>query len=205
MMILTNPLHQAPNEAEAKTNPPPMPWYVAYCKPHQEALADENLRRQRYQTIMPLYKQVKLVRKKWVTKMEAMFPRYLFFQPEHVEHSIAPVRSTLGVATVVRFGNVPATLTDDSLQNLLSLVALHNLEDDAQLSPFQPGVAVEVVEGAFATLRGLVAVNATTRVTVLLDMLGKQQSLELPPAALRIIAHSELKLGNINNMGEVNP
>jgi hypothetical protein len=50
--------------------------------------------------------------KAWPCATGPMFPRYVFFRPGSAGQSIAPVRSTLGVSHVVRFGATPATVDD---------------------------------------------------------------------------------------------
>ena len=61
-------------------------WLPAYAKPRQEALAEGHLRR-----------------RKWTWVEEPLFPRYLFVWATD-EQSWAPVRSTVGVTSLVRFG-----------------------------------------------------------------------------------------------------
>lgn len=169
-----------------KTTDENFPWYVVYAKPHQEKLAQENLERQDFQTLLPTIKVVKLVRQKWQEKFEPMFPRYIFFQPTRAQQSLHSVRSTLGVHRLVRFGDTPASLTPASMENLLLMIETHNGEDYTQLTPLQPGKEVEVHHGAFVGQRGLVSAVSAERVWVLLEILGKRQEIAFEPSALRV-------------------
>ena len=85
-------------------------------KPRQEPIAEENLQRQGYDTYLPRIRLRKRKRNKWVDAVEPLFPRYLFIQVDPDQHSLAPVRSTLGVAKLVRFGQllrpVPESVID---------------------------------------------------------------------------------------------
>jgi transcriptional antiterminator RfaH len=80
-----------------------MHWLLAYTKPRQETLAEENLRRQGFEVICPQLRVQKLRRRKWTWVEEPLFPRYLFVGAAD-QQSRAPVRSTVGVASLVRFG-----------------------------------------------------------------------------------------------------
>ena len=55
-----------------------MHWLLAYTKPRQEALAEENLRRQGFEVLCPQLRVQKLRRRKWTWVEEPLFPRYLF-------------------------------------------------------------------------------------------------------------------------------
>jgi hypothetical protein len=86
-------------------------WYVVYTKPRQEDIALINLERQGYQCYLPKMRIERIRRKKAVVLSEPMFPRYLFIRLDSSEQgkSWSPIRSTLGVARLVRFGTTAAT------------------------------------------------------------------------------------------------
>jgi transcriptional antiterminator RfaH len=118
-------------------------------------------------------------RKADLMRQEVMFPRYLFCQPAYPEQSIAPIRSTTGVLTLVRFGNLPAVLGEDIVAHIRSIEAHEQARDSADLSGLQVGAAVRVVAGPLATLEGIVSMVADGRVSVLFDLLGKPLHLTL--------------------------
>ena len=49
---------------------------------------------------------------------EPMFPRYVFFQPLHLNQSLAPVSSTRGVSHEFRFGQQVAAISLELLDVL---------------------------------------------------------------------------------------
>lgn len=54
---------------------------------------------------------------------QVLFPGYIFFAPpQHVEQSIAPVRSTLGITRVVHSGLELARISDRLLEDILAFV-----------------------------------------------------------------------------------
>jgi len=165
-----------------------MPWYVAHTKPRQEQLAHENLVRQGYGVYLPQLKVLKSLRHQQQVGFVPLFPRYLFFQPGHAEQSIAPVRSTQGVTSIVRFGGIPAVLRPDTLQGIRGFETRQNAADFAELSALQPGKTALVTSGPLAGLQGLVAMVSRQRVIVLMRMLGEETKVTLSPGELRLAA-----------------
>jgi transcriptional antiterminator RfaH len=79
-------------------------WQLLYTKPRAETWVEINLRRQGYAT---LYPQIRAR-----SGLRPLFPRYMFagFLPEQ---SPRPLRSTMGVLYVVRFGSEPTRVPHD--------------------------------------------------------------------------------------------
>lgn len=148
-------------------------WYAVVCKPRREVLAEANLLNQGYQVYLPRLATQTRRSGKWVASVEPLFPRYLFLATGNERQGLAPVRSTLGVSDLVRFGGQPATVPATLID------ALQQLEDTAtgtcaRRSPFQPGAKVEFRAGPFAGLAGVFELDAgEDRAFVLLDLLGK--------------------------------
>ncbi len=163
-------------------------WYVAQTKPRQEGVARENLLRQRYRVYLPRLKVLKQSRGRHEVGFEPLFPRYLFFQPGDAAHSIGPVRSTLGVASVVRFGGVPALMREESLERIRDFERSQNACDLSELTALQPGRSVVVTAGPLAGLQGLVAMVSKHRVIVLMQLLGEETRVGFAASALRLAA-----------------
>jgi transcriptional antiterminator RfaH len=60
----------------------------------------------------------KRVRGRYRSLVEPMFPRYLFIQLDDEGDDWGPIRSTIGVANMVRFGMMPARVPDGLVQLL---------------------------------------------------------------------------------------
>jgi len=152
-------------------------WYVAYTAPRREACASEQLARQGYRVYLPLY-----------GGLEPLFPRYLFFRPAHASQSIAPVRSTRGVQSIVRFGALYASVSPELIQAIREQEFLWARERDAH-RPLRPGqrVRVQCNAPALAGMEGLVQSAASRRVVVLMDILGRQTPVRLPSDSLEAV------------------
>jgi transcriptional antiterminator RfaH len=172
----------------AETGQANLPWYVVNTKARQEQSACENLARQGYLVYLPKIKVIKRIRGLQQAQLEPMFPRYIFLQPSSTAQSLAPVRSTLGVATIVRFGQEPAQMRGEVLQSIRSFEEQRNAAKDADISPLQPGQQVRVADGPLAGLEGLISSVSKQRVIVLLQLLGQDTEVRLSKHQL-LVAH----------------
>ncbi len=159
-------------------------WYLVYCKPRQETVARENLERQGYATYLPLLREVRRRQGRRVTVVAPMFPRYLFIHLSSQSDNWAPIRSTLGVVSIVRFGRAAARVPD-------VLIAALKAREDGQgiqilpLEEYMPGRRVRITQGGFAGYEGIFqAASGRDRVTVLLDVLGRSARTTVDAASI---------------------
>lgn len=149
-------------------------WYAVSCKPRQESVAEEHLRRQGFHVYLPRIQVVKRRRGRWVDGVEALFPRYLFIRTDPDLCNVAPVRSTRGVNGLVRFGSHLAMVPDDVIAALQERQDPESgaLPNDRPL--FRAGESVKLVDGPLAGLEGIFCEqDGDMRVILLLDLLGK--------------------------------
>ena len=149
-------------------------WYLVYTKPRQEEVALTNLERQGYGVYLPRVRQWRRRQGRRTQVVEPLFPRYLFIHLNTQTDNWAPIRSTLGVATLVRFGREPARIPDDLVAFLKKREGEQGLHDWAE-PEYGVGDRVRVAEGAFLGYEGiLLARTSRERVVVLLDIVGRQ-------------------------------
>ena len=162
-------------------------WYLVQSKPNQEELAQENLDRQGYHTYLP---RTPVRRKKGgrVTRVIApMFPRYLFIALNQTDDNWAPIRSTIGVSTLVRFGMLPARVPTQLVDNLKKKENSEGYHP-TQKKEFDEGEVVRIAEGPFEGYEAIFsAKQAEDRVLVLLKVAEQYAKLTLEPAALEKI------------------
>jgi len=150
-----------------------LPWYVVHTKVRQEQTACENLARQGFTVYLPRINVLKRIRNRQQVQQEPLFPRYLFFQTGSAAQSIAPVRSTLGVTTIVRFGQEPAVLRPQTLASIRDFETRRNEAREEDISPFRPGERIRVVAGPLTGMEGLISGVSHERVVVLMHLLGE--------------------------------
>lgn len=154
-------------------------WYLAFSRPRLEPVARDQLLRQGYEAYLPLYKRIKKTADATQIVFEPMFARYLFVRPGRDGQSIAPIRSTTGVSHLVKFGITPGTLSPTLVDAVRVLEQQRNAADMEALSALRPGQQVRLLAPAFSKLQGLVQSVSSKRVTVLLELLGSPQRVEL--------------------------
>lgn len=164
-------------------------WYLIYCKPRQENVAKRNLERQGFVIYLPLARQYRRRRGQRVDVVAPLFPRYLFIYLSKETDNWRPIRSTLGVSSLVRFGQHPAAVPHD-------LVAFLQTRDDAQgvqdlpLPGFQAGQGVRVTEGVMREYEGIyLAKSGKDRVLILLEIMGKGTRVVVPSDHIEPITH----------------
>jgi transcriptional antiterminator RfaH len=149
-------------------------WFLIFTKPCGEQTAQAHLERQGYRVYYPRLLCPALRRGRWSEKIVALFPRYLFVQLDAASQSLSPVRSTVGVASIVRFGPEASAVPDSLVRELIGRAdpdsGLHRLAKGRRL---EPGARVSIIAGAFEGLDGIFERAAGgDRVVVLLNLLG---------------------------------
>ncbi len=173
----------SPSPITPSASPATLSWYVVHTKIRQEALAMTNLNRQGFECYVPMIKMEKMRRHKATLVKEPMFPRYLFIRLDTSGSgpSWSPIRSTLGVSQLVRFGGQPAVV-DSKLIELL-----RTREQGGQPERlFKSGERVVVAEGPFAGIEAIFkTADAESRSMILLEMLSKPVAMRIETASLR--------------------
>ena len=155
-------------------------WYLVQSKPRNELRALENLVRQGYETYLPLMEVERLQRGKLLKKMEPLFPRYLFLHLEEGNDNWGPIRSTMGVAGLVRFGQAYAVVSDEVL------AAVRARTQGVKKALFASGDSIRVVSGPLLGLEGVFEItDGEQRSFVLLEFMQKQQRVSVSTADLR--------------------
>ena len=148
-------------------------WYLVYCKPRQERVAVENLERQGYETYLPRVRETRRRAGQRIKVIAPLFPRYLFIHLDQEFDNWGPIRSTLGVLSLVRFGQSPARVPDELLAFLRGREDAEGVQS-IEPQPLKAGARVRVASGSLAGYEGIfLARTGRERVVVLLDILGK--------------------------------
>ncbi|KAA3632595.1 MAG: transcription/translation regulatory transformer protein RfaH [Proteobacteria bacterium] len=159
-------------------------WYLVYSKPRGEKLAVDNLERQGYHIYLPMLQTTRRQRGRLVDLVEPMFPRYLFISLDTSTDNWAPIRSTVGVTQMVRFGNQPALVPDQLVQLLMDRENELGLQTPPSRE-FEKGERVRIYDGPFKDYEAIfIARNSNERVVVLLEILGKESRVAIKPGHL---------------------
>jgi len=159
-------------------------WYLIHTKPRQERLAQENLERQGYSTYLPLAEIRRRRRGRMIRVIDAMFPRYLFINLSNETDDWRPIRSTIGVATLVKFGQVPVCVPNE----LISVLKERENSDgvhELMKNDYAPGDTVRIAEGPMEGFEGIFQCNTgRERSVLLIEIIQKQTKVEIETAKI---------------------
>jgi transcriptional antiterminator RfaH len=165
-------------------------WYLVHTKPSAETTARSNLERQGYEVYYPqLARTVRRVGA-WKETIGPLFPRYLFVRVVEGLQPLSPIRSTLGVANVVRFGLdyavVPFNVIRELREQADPVTGLHRLKPRS----LSRGAQIRIADGVFRGIEGVFErALGLDRVLVLLKLLGQSSSVDVP-AGFVVPAHA---------------
>ena len=149
-------------------------WYVVFCKPRQEVVAQANLEAQGFEVYLPRVRTRQFRRQRWVGAVEVLFPRYVFIRLDPRRQSTDSVRSTRGAIGLVRFGGLPTAVPEHIIASLkLREDVETGLHPDDRVQ-FTEGGAVRLIDGPLGGIEGVFSqYDGDERVIVLLELLGK--------------------------------
>lgn len=154
-------------------------WYVVKTKYRKEATAYENLERQGYHAYCPKMSFSKRIKGQWKKVTEPLFPCYLFIRLQVGLDNFSPIRSTLGVLDLVRFGRKPAVISGEIIAEIQEQELQH--KNSSNTGPlWNPGDEVEIVSGPFENTKGIFeSMCGDERVILLLNLLGRPSKVNL--------------------------
>jgi transcription antitermination factor NusG len=161
-------------------------WSVAQTEAQREATAAEWLARDGFETYLPKIKVVRQVirghtrwheRTRTISRVEPLFPSYLFVRIVDRWWSIG---NTIGVTRLLLAGDHPANVSDKEINKIMAqerggLIRL------PQPPGLKRGDQVRIVRGTFLHHIGIYdGMSGKQRERVLLDLLGRQVTVDLP-------------------------
>lgn len=169
--LRVSPSRSIPKVPVAKV--PKLGWYTISTKPHQEAVAEANIRRLGVETFCPQVKQQKLIRRKYETCVAPLFPGYMFARLD-LDHHYRFILFARGTKKIVCFGEEPAVVEDSLIEGIRSRLLDGRMLDLGR--EFNCGQVVRIDEGP---LHGLEAVferevTGAQRAVLLLKALSYQ-------------------------------
>jgi transcriptional antiterminator RfaH len=155
-------------------------WYLIRSKPREESTAHAQLQRQGFNAFFPRVQQSVRIRGRWSERVGPLFPRYLFLHADAARQSLAPVRSTLGVNEIVRFGSEYATVPLEIIRSLMAEANPDTGVHELRGPLFTAGSNVKIADGPFRGLEGVFeCADGEERVSILLEVLGRRTRVSL--------------------------
>jgi transcriptional antiterminator RfaH len=148
-------------------------WFVLATHAHREAEAMQHLTRQSFRAYCPMIvKHIRHARQNYDAP-RPLFPGYVFVAQESAGQRWRPLRSTVGVSSLLMSGEAPARLPAGFVESLKLREVNGNICRPE--TAFRIGQQVTIQGGAFDGLIGqIVAMREHDRILVLLDLLNRQ-------------------------------
>ena len=164
-------------------------WYVVFTKPRQEKLAAEHLQRQGFFCFLPYANNPNRIRSRRIKNIvEPLFPRYLFIKVSANKQSLAPVKSTQGVANLVMFGSKMATVSTIIIKQIQNQVNTETGLIEIMPVKYEPGDKVRVLDGPLTGLEGIFKqTSSESRVILLMNMFGSQAKVQVQKDQLELV------------------
>jgi transcriptional antiterminator RfaH len=161
-------------------------WYVVHAQPNAEAKAVWHLKNQGFRPYLPRYRKRRRHARRIEDVAAPLFPRYLFVELDLERERWRAIRSTVGVAELVCHGDGPAPVPAGIVESIRAREDERGLVVLRPETDFHKGDAVTSTDGAFEGCAGLFeCAGDADRVTVLLNLLGREVAVRLPADALR--------------------
>lgn len=164
-------------------------WYAVYTHSHSEMKAQINLEQQGFETYYPRFQKQRRHARRLDTIMAPLFPRYIFVKFDMEMDRWRVIHSTIGVKQLVQFGEMPATVPEQIIddirtsENERGLIVLNNR------APMIKGDRVQVIRGPMCNNLGLfVEMSDNERVIILIDFLGRKVKTKVPSSFVEAYA-----------------
>ena len=162
-------------------------WYLAYCKPKEEARARAHLAAQGVESYYPMVEIEKLRRGKRVPQREPMFPNYLFIYVDLEEVTPVTLKSTRGISRIIHFGSEWTPISNKLVYQLMS----RDDSDEARASYAKlpnAGDKVLIEEGPLAGFEAIyMEPDGEKRAILLVSLLNKETTSSFENHAFRRI------------------
>lgn len=159
-------------------------WFLAQLKPNSAQIAARNLGRQGFRTFLPMEEATQQRNSRFVTKVQPVFPGYIFVALDVAQGLWRKVNATTGVTKLVSFGTAPASVPNELVTELQARCDANGRYQ--QQKALQPGDQVTLTTGPFANaVAEIDQVAPDRRVWVLLEIMGRQTRVAVSERQLR--------------------
>jgi transcriptional antiterminator RfaH len=162
-------------------------WIVAHCHANAEIRAETHLKRQGFDVYLPRYKKTRRHARHVSTVIRPLFPRYLFIGFDEQSTSWRPIRSTVGVSYLITAGERPLVAPSWVIDELRQREDDSGFVTGANENTLIKGDRVDITSGPFSEHQGVFdGLSDQQRVTILLDIMGRQVKARIPREAIRV-------------------
>lgn len=156
-------------------------WYAAYTQAQAELRAAGHLRRQGFDSYLPLCRRIQRHARREEAVLRPLFPRYVFVALNLDTDRWRSVNGTIGVSRLVCHGERPAALPDGVVEDLRISEIDEGVVPLSLLVLFDPGARLRVLDGAFTGQIGIYHdMTEAERVVLLFNLIGREVKITVP-------------------------
>jgi transcriptional antiterminator RfaH len=149
-------------------------WFLIQFKPKSHFIAQHNLKRQGFETFLPLEKLINKNKK----YLYPLFPSYMFVNIPNACNSWRKINSTIGVLKLVSFGTLPKPINSNLVSDIMN-----QCDTSGVLLPnkkFKTGDTIKVVNSPFVDFFATIeSIDSNKRVWVLIEIMGRYSRINL--------------------------
>ena len=164
--------------------------HLLQFKSNSHRLAVRNLKRQGFETFLPLQEIIRRNASRFTLDLRPLFPGYMFVGAELDAAPWRTINSTIGVSRLVSFADNYKPLP----LNLISSIMLR-CDEEGKLLPLKTlnaGDNVEVINGPFVNFLATVEkIDAQQRVWILMEFMGRGTRVKVEPEQLKLSTQSD--------------
>jgi transcription antitermination factor NusG len=153
-----------------------MPWYAIYTRPRHEKKVHAMLLEKEVIVFLPLVERIRQWKDRKMRITVPLFSSYVFVNFNYRDRYT--LFQTPGIVKIINFRGEPAVIPDWQIDSLKKM-----LESPSTLRPeryVRPGEIVEVMEGPFKGLRGMVVKQKNeNRLVLTIDGIMQSVSVEI--------------------------
>lgn len=150
-------------------------WLALYTQPHKERFVRDYLVEQGLELYLPEVRNK--IQRSDRPSQRPFFPHYLFLRypgAAQVAETIAEIRWTPGLRSIVAFGDRPALIPDRVVEHIRTRLQTFV---ESEEEPFKPGQAVHIIDGPFEGMDAVFdrRLSDRGRVRVFFELVNRMQ------------------------------
>ena len=160
-------------------------WFILQFKANSHHQAKRNLKRQGFETFLPLNDITSRKASRFINTTQPLFPGYMFVAFDKVKSEWHKINNTYGVSRLVTFNSSLKSLPTTVVDNLKARYDL-----SGKLLPIEKlkkGDHVTVLKGPFADFIATVEkYEADQRIWILMDLMGRKSKIQTEAESLQL-------------------
>ena len=159
-------------------------WFILQFKANSHHQALRNLKRQGFETFLPLYETSSRKSSRFINSSRPLFPGYMFIAFDKAQTEWHKINNTYGVSRLVTFNSVLKSVPNIFINNLMMRYDLSG--KILPIEKLRKGDQVKITKGPFVDfIASIEKYETDQRIWVLLDLMGRKTKMQPPLDALQ--------------------